>query len=184
MWCCEEQSADVEDVTNRVRGDPQSDGLAHVRAESLMLQVVVVTIAYCLAFTAALLWSLLQPNPMAHAVLTIVALGGLPVIFIVTFRCAWCPMLAPYPPVEPKDGAVRRRYQSFSIGLVNMGFSLHVAADETYLHLTPLPIWRRLGARPASVPWSALRRTGPRSAMLGQLRVIGPAWCMELIEVD
>jgi len=99
------------------------------------------------------------------------------------FHLVWRPILAAYPARVPAADAVRRRFQSFSIGCVNMGLSIHVAADDEFLHLVPLGIWRMLGANPASIPWSALTPVGRsgRAARLDGHRLEGPRWCMALI---
>ena len=149
-----------------------------------MLKVFFVILAYYAAFFGCLAWVLNQPSPLATAAITIAAVGGVPVIAAAVFHYAWRPMFASYLPVEPHPDAVYRSFQSFSIGLINMGLSINVAADDEYLHLTPLRLWRALGARPASVPWSALVKKGPRSAQFGSHRIIAPRWCIDLIEGD
>ncbi len=111
-----------------------------------------------------------------------------PLLLLGAFKLLWQPMVAAHPPVEPAEDAVRRRFQSFGLGIVNMGFSIHVAADEKFLHLTPILPLRFFGAVPCSIPWSALepirRGTRPvRSARLrpGRYTLTGPRWCMELV---
>ena len=85
------------------------------------------------------------------------------------------------------DGAVRRRYQSFSFGVFNFGCSVHVAADERYLHLTPAGFMRWAGPRPVSIPWEEVRlaekqprRASLARAKIGKTTVVGPRWALEL----
>lgn len=92
-----------------------------------------------------------------------------------------------YPPVAPAPDAVRRRFQSFRLGLVSCSGSVHVAADEHYLHLEPIAPLRWFGARPCSIPWEAieLQRPGrgrliPARARVGPVTISGPSWCLEL----
>lgn len=134
-------------------------------------------------------WLLLNPgfsrgsNEILFAVpvlLFIVAIAA------AAFHFIWRPVLAAYPAREPAPGAVRRRFQSFGLGIMNLAGSIHAAVDDEYLHLVPLWIFRILGARPASIPWSALTpvgRTG-RVARLGACRIDGPEWCMKLVAPD
>ena len=102
------------------------------------------------------------------------------------FHFLWRPMLVDYPAVEPAPDAVRRNFQSFGIGIVNMGLSIHVAVDETYLHLTPFRLWRLLGASPASIPWSVMEPVGSsgRVVRFDGRRMDGPKWCMELAQPE
>ncbi len=137
------------------------------------------------AFPLLLIWVLKTNNPAAVTLLVLVSLLGTGGIVSAVMCGMWNPALKPHPPVEPEVDAVRRDFQSFSLGLVNMGWSVHVAADAHHLHLTPIKPMRLLGARSASIPWSAMRPVGgSRSTVVtldGRQRLIGPRWCMELI---
>lgn len=123
---------------------------------------------------------------VAAPILTLMVLAYIVAIASAAFRCLWNPVLVPYPKRNPLPGAVTRNYQSFGLGIVNMGGSIHAAVDDDHLHLTPLAVWRWLGARPTSIPWSVLSpvgRTG-RVARVGGPRgckLEGPAWCMSLV---
>lgn len=103
-------------------------------------------------------------------------------------RGAFSPIVSRFPPVTPAPDAVRRRFQSFRFGLVNAGFSMHVAADESHLHLIPISLIRPFGFRPASIPWSEIQvqRVGRVSgtARVAGLTMMGPAWCLRLAESD
>lgn len=89
-----------------------------------------------------------------------------------------------FPVEEPAPGAVRREFQSFRIGAISAGYSMHVVVDERCLHLIPAAILRWCGARACSVPWSevqVLRRFGAyRKAKVGGLDLYGPGWCLDL----
>ncbi|KAA0217210.1 MAG: hypothetical protein DYG94_01780 [Leptolyngbya sp. PLA3] len=93
-----------------------------------------------------------------------------------------------FPFTEPEAGAVRRNFQSFSIGLVNAGYSIHVAVDDHSLHLMPAAILRWCGVRACSVPWSevrVLKRVGSyRKARIGGVNLYGPGWCLDLASPD
>lgn len=148
----------------------------------------LVLIALVAAVTVAVPLLMLRGG---HHPATMSAWLTLPVLLFIAaiasaaFRLLWNPMLAAYPPRPPTEDAIKRRYQSFGMGIVNMGGSIHVAADADYLHMTPLWLWRILGARSASIPWSAMRPVGPigrygRTVMVGTHRLVGPNWCMSL----
>ena len=125
---------------------------------------------------------------IAGAVVAIVAIDLLVTVAIirVLLKAGWSALVRKYPEVEPAPDAVRKNYQSFKIGAVRLGKCVHVAVDETHLHLTPGKVLRWLGARPVSIPWETIRITG--EAMGGRLlrtridsvNVIGPAWCLDL----
>lgn len=89
-----------------------------------------------------------------------------------------------FPFEEPAPGAVRRNFQSFRIGTISAGYSMHVAVDERCLHLMPAAILRWCGARACSVPWSevqVMRRLGAyRKAKVGGVNLYGPGWCLDL----
>jgi hypothetical protein len=71
---------------------------------------------------------------------------------------------------------------------MNFGLCIHVAVDETHLHLTPARVLRWVGAGPISVPWESIRvkktsRNGKwTTAFFGPLSVMGPTWCLQLAE--
>lgn len=100
----------------------------------------------------------------------------------------WGPLARRFPPREPAPDAVGRRFQSFSIGMFNLGCCIHVMVDETHLHLTPVKPFRLCGTGPISVPWDAIqivKRPAWRRlviAKIGDQTIAGPAWCLELAE--
>ena len=116
-------------------------------------------------------------------VLDVVVVFGIVVPAIV--RGSWGALAVRFPAVEAGPGAVRREFQSFKFGLLNLGWSVHVEVDDAYLHLRPALMARLMGCRAMSVPWEEVRATGARflgnrSVMIGQTRVSGPAWCLDL----
>jgi hypothetical protein len=91
-----------------------------------------------------------------------------------------------FPPSDPRPDAVRRRFQSFKFGLVNLGWCVHVAVDDRHLHLSPTRLARWLGMRAMSVPWEAIEVVGKatigssiRVRIAGE-EILGPAWCLNL----
>ena len=116
-----------------------------------------------------------------------VAVTVLDLVIVVTIiHRGWGPLPRDFPATAPGDDAVWRRYQSFRLGLLNLGFCIHVAADEHYLHLVPIKPLRAFGGRPASIPWDAIRiesRSGRGkwiTARVGTHTLRGPSWCLEL----
>lgn len=94
-------------------------------------------------------------------------------------------LAARFPPVPPAPDAVARRFQSFRIGIMNLGFCIHAAADEKHMHLSPARLARIFGMRPLSIPWTAIHLTGKRSMGTLEARVegtsmYGPEWLMSL----
>ena len=102
----------------------------------------------------------------------------------------WMKIARAHPGVAPAPDAVRRNFQSFKMNLLNLGFSVHVAVDEHYLHLLPSLFLRWFGAQPASVPWDAVQDLGKgwsshsRKAKIDGVMVWGPAWCLKLAADD
>lgn len=94
------------------------------------------------------------------------------------------PIVAAFPPAQPKPDAVARRFQSFRFGMMNFGCCVHVLADEHCLHLRPAWLARLAGLREISIPWEAIRLGSVRgkwaqATVLG-CDVRGPAWCLSL----
>lgn len=99
----------------------------------------------------------------------------------------WNDPLKPFPPREPaaEDGpADARGFQSFNVGMLNLGWSVRVVADRAYLHLSPEWLGKVLGLKSASVPWTEIGRglpgglaIGKRSGLkIGNTVFAGPAW--------
>lgn len=100
---------------------------------------------------------------------------------------SWNSIAGKYPATEPAPDAVRRDFQSFRIGAINLGYSVHVIADETHLHLRPARILRLLGGRPSSIPWEEIvplerAALGGRFARIAGKTITGPRWCIDLAD--
>ena len=120
-----------------------------------------------------------------------VAVTALDLMIVVgIIHWGWGPLSREFPATEPGDDAVWRRYQSFRLGLLSLGYCIHVAADERYLHLVPIKPLRAFGAAAASIPWQSIRilthTPGDRwiTVRIGTRTMKGPAWCLELASPD
>lgn len=99
---------------------------------------------------------------------------------------AWGPLFHRYPAVEREPNAVHKGFQSFKIGIWNMGWCVHAAVDVDHLHLDPAWLLRRMGARSASIPLDSLwvdpaaasRKGGRVRATLDGTDFLGPVWCL------
>ncbi len=123
----------------------------------------------------------------ALVITIVVSVTLLEIVTIVTIiHVFWGPLPRDFPATEPGGDAVWRRYQSFRLGLLNLGYCIHVAADDQYLHLVPIKPLRAFGGRPASIPWDAIRiesRSGRGkwiTVRVGTHTLRGPSWCLEL----
>ena len=104
-----------------------------------------------------------------------------------SLKLVWNPLHLAYPPRTPADDAVRKKLQSFRIGLLHLSYCIHTAVDENHLHLTPAKLVRWLGGKPTSIPWEAIEvlkhsRIGKSMTVrVGTRRLTGPAWCLDLV---
>ncbi len=125
--------------------------------------------------------------PIVITLIVVFAVAEPVVILWAIMKFGWGPLANDFPH-QPVDGqAVRKRFQSFRLGMLNLGFSIHVAVDERHLHLEPAAWMRKLGARPVSIPWERIevvkRGKGAwMTARIGPYTLAGPAWCLELAE--
>jgi hypothetical protein len=98
----------------------------------------------------------------------------------------WNTLARAHPAVEPSADAVRREFQSFKMGMFNLGLSVHVEADDEHLHLSPAAFIRWMGATPMSIPWEAIEVMGQglikssTKARIGSVTIYGPTWCLSL----
>lgn len=125
---------------------------------------------------------------MVYAIVGFMVAMDLTVVWVLlaSFRSGhWEPLERAFPAVEVLPGAVRRDFQSFSFGLNNLGYCVHVAADERHLHLMPARLLRWVGCGPMSLPWEAIESVKAggerwRTVRVGKQEFRGPAWCLEL----
>jgi hypothetical protein len=105
-------------------------------------------------------------------------------VFYALLRAGWSELTQDLPSVAPEPGAVRREFQTFKAGMYNLGWSVHVAVDESHLHLYPAAIIRWAGGKPASIPWERIQIVTPAAkatkVKIGKATVIGPTWCLEM----
>lgn len=92
----------------------------------------------------------------------------------------WRPLASRFPPVPPSPGAVRRNFQTFSVDLINLGFCIHVAADETHLHMFPAFVARFFRITPVSIPWDEMRPGSMGRMKVGANSIYMPRWCRDL----
>lgn len=92
-----------------------------------------------------------------------------------------------HPVVTPSPDAVCRSFQSMSFGLTNFGLCVHMATDESGLHLMPAALLRWGGARGVTIPWTHVELMPHRGrgrfvpCRLSGLRARIPAWCLEVV---
>ena len=127
----------------------------------------------------------------ANVLIVTIVVGALaepPLLIWGLMHFLWRPVHERFPGREPDGDAITKRFQSFRLGIMNLGFSIHVAVDENHLHLTPAGYLRVFGARPLSIPWESIaiqkRSRSKRwiTAKVDRWTVVGPAWCLELAE--
>ncbi len=132
-----------------------------------------------------------QQSPMASSTLwlILIILGAdlvvVPLLVWAMVNALWAPLAQRYPARPIAPDAVRRDFQSYKIGLLNLGGMLHTAVDDAHLHLLPAAFGRLCRMRPVSVPWEAIepvRRRGKRHAEVkfGKETVVGPSWALGL----
>lgn len=128
----------------------------------------------------------MHPGVVVAIVLMFLALDVLIVWAIMrTAAATFADIAKDNPAVEPEPGAIRKDFQSFKIGLINLGYSIHVAVDASHLHLLPSLTARWIGMKPLSIPWERIKvqriakLTGAK-VKIGRHIICGPKWCFEL----
>lgn len=98
----------------------------------------------------------------------------------------WNKMAEKHPFTEPPPEAIRKNFQSLKVGLLNMGWSVHLAVDADHLHLMPAKFFRVMRARPISLPWDALvlksKRKRYSDIKVGMTIITVPTWCVEMLD--
>ena len=150
------------------------------------LLVFLLIFFFITAFTLSLVWTLLSPgSTTAVTFLIVISILEAPAIILGVFHGLWKPIARTYPEQEHGTDALTKKFQSFSLGIINMGLSIHATVDESFLHLRPVTWLRALGASPMSIPWDEMKRLDKkgRSVILnGGHRLVGPAWCFEMLK--
>ena len=123
------------------------------------------------------------------AAVVVADLVFVPLVVCVLVRGGWNPIAERFPPREIRSDAVTKHFQSYRVGLLNLGFMVHTSVDDMSLHLRPARFGRMIGMKGASVPWEEIvpvRRRGKRYAevKIGKESVFGPLWALELAFAD
>lgn len=102
----------------------------------------------------------------------------------------WNSLARTYPAREPKPDAIRRRYQSCSLGIFNLGWCTHITTDDEYLHIHPALFLRMCTSRSLSVSWDDVIPGKHlffgrfRKFKLGKKTMTAPSWAVDLAEPD
>ena len=122
------------------------------------------------------------------AAVVILDLLIVPLIVRAAIRGGWKKIHDTHPGVDIAPGTVRKDFQSFKIGMMNLGMSIHVACDDTHLHMLPCLFLRLCTAKPISVPWDAIeiKKRGKWSThtKIAGADVWGPNWCFDLVDPE
>lgn len=93
-------------------------------------------------------------------------------------------LAAKYPVQPVRPGSVTRRFQSIALDSFNFGYSVHLTVDDAFMHLNPTRLVRFFGGTSLSIPWDAIsitkRGRWNHTAKLGAVKLIAPAWCLDL----
>ena len=108
------------------------------------------------------------------------------VVSFVLLRINWNRVAANYPAEPPLADAVCRRFQTCSMGLFNLGWSVNILADQERLHLQPALFLRAATSRGMSIPWDEVMPEEKR--VLGRYcafhidnrRFLTPAWVADI----
>ena len=147
----------------------------------LVLALILLEI---IGFPLLLVWVIKTEDPIAVSLLVLVSLLGSLGIAAGCIVGMWNPVMKPWPPFEPAPEAVHRNFQSFKLGLLNLGWSVHVSVDQSHLHLRPARLIRWMGAASGSIPWNVMRPVSSTMVNIADHTLIGPRWCMELAAPD
>lgn len=132
-----------------------------------------------------------MPNTTLWVIVAVVVadLIFVPMVIYAVVNGSWSPMVRLYPAKDQAPDAVTKHFQSYKVGLLNLGYMVHTTVDDMCLHLQPAKFGRMLGMKALSVPWEEItpvRRRGKHYAevKIGGNAVIGPRWALELAFVD
>lgn len=111
-------------------------------------------------------------------------------IITVFIKMKWKPIANAHPQQVPADDAIFKKFQSYKIDTISLKFCIHTSVDEQYLHLIPVKFLQILGCKPASISWDSITDVKPTvfgkslTARIGNHKITGPAWCLELALQD
>jgi hypothetical protein len=131
-------------------------------------------------------------SPTSVVILVVVIVGVdlilVPLIIRAAMQGGWKVIEKTHPAVEPEPDAVRKDFQSFKIGLMNLGYCVHVACDDKHLHMLPSLLLRVCSGKPMSVPWGSVEvlKRGKFSTQvkIAGVTLHGPHWCFDLVEPE
>lgn len=115
-----------------------------------------------------------------------VDLGVLPIIIYAMVNGSWGELERKFPARPLGNEAVRRDFQSVHIDLCSFGGSVHIAVDETCLHILPTKFLRWFKAGPISIPWEAVESVEPSwprkymKARVAGKKITTPRWALEM----
>ncbi|MGP1273075.1 MAG: hypothetical protein ACTS22_07060 [Phycisphaerales bacterium] len=132
---------------------------------------------------------------VAWIILGVIAFDLFVVFFVIRGMASntLTPLAEAFPPAHPEPVAVERRRQSFSFGLLNLGFCFRVTTDAAHLHLRPEPWARWMHIPDLSLPWTALTAEGQRRGRVWAhairvetgrrvpVTIRGPRWLWDLV---
>lgn len=101
-------------------------------------------------------------------------------------RVCWGVFLKSFPAKPILPDHIRRNFQSYSIGIFNLGWSIHTVVDDEHLHLIPVRLLKWFGCSMVSVPWDQVfehPRPGTSRRMvrvkIAHQVVYGPRWALD-----
>lgn len=111
-----------------------------------------------------------------------------PTVIRAVIESNWTPIADAFPFAKapaPSPGAVRREFCSLKVGMLSLGWSVHLTVDESYLRFEPAMIARVLGMKPVAAPWGEvkyLRERGRHGAVVSVrgTDILGPRDLFEI----
>lgn len=85
----------------------------------------------------------------------------------------WAPIADKFPWTEPAAGSPRWNFASLKIGVLNLGWSVHLLADDAALHMTPVKVMRWFGMKGASIPWDEIEYLRDRGKRWSVVKIAG-----------
>jgi hypothetical protein len=128
-----------------------------------------------------------MPTPAIVVVVVSLSMVALVVaaIFSSVKSQVFAPLAEQFPFQPPGSNAEARNFQSISADVVNLGFCVHFAIDDAFVHMMPGAFLRMFGCRACSVPVQrvkAIRQGFLKSRIetqFGNQRLVMPRWVVE-----